>query len=244
MTKNEKSNAAPYDTTQQRKLSIASWAEEDRPRERLEMNGPESLSKAELLAIIIGSGSQDESAVSLMQKVLTDCNNNLNTLGKMSIRELQQYKGIGPAKAISIMAACELGKRRQMEKAEEREVMKTSADIYYCMHPIMQDLDTEQFWALYMNQSFKLIKKERISTGGITETAVDIRLIIKSALLCNATVIAVSHNHPSGNTTPSRPDDKLTEHIRKACDTMRLYLLDHVIVTDGSYYSYRDHGRL
>ena len=226
------------------KLTITDWAEEDRPRERLQRFGAEALSNAELLAILIGSGTPEQSAVDLMKTVLASCHNNLNTLGKMSISDLEAFKGIGPAKAITILAACELGKRRAREKAEEREDLGSATAVYNYMHPRMQDLDVEEFHILLMNQNFKLIRAVRISHGGLTETAVDIRVIMKEAILANATVMAVCHNHPSGNTRPSRQDDQLTERIRKACDTMRVYFLDHVIITDGAYYSYREQGRL
>ena len=232
----------PYEDTT--KLTITDWAEEDRPRERLERLGAEALSNAELLAILIGSGTPQVSAVDLMKNVLASCHNNLNTLGKMTIRDLEAFKGIGPAKAITILAACELGKRRAREKAEERTDLGSATTIYNLMHPKMQDLDVEEFHLLLMNQHFKLIREVRISHGGITETAVDIRVIMREAILNNATVLAACHNHPSGNTHPSRQDDQLTERIRKACDIMRIYFLDHVIVTDGSYYSYREQGKL
>lgn len=228
------------------KLSITQWAEEDRPREKLMALGAEALSNAELLAILIGSGSTDESAVALMKRLLADCNNNLNTLGKKTIPELTgaRYKGLGPAKAVTILAACELGKRRQAEKAEERPRMDSALAIYEYMHPKMQDLATEEAWALLLNQNFKLIRSVRISTGGISETAVDVRVILREALLSNATVIALSHNHPSGNARPSSDDDRITKRLQQACDTMRIYLLDHVIVTDGNYYSYMEKGKL
>ena len=226
------------------RLSIADWAEEDRPREKLERLGAESLSNAELLAILIGSGTPQQSAVELMKTVLSTCNNNLNALGKMSINDLEKFKGIGPAKAITILAACELGKRRARERAEEREDLGSATAIYNYMHPRMQDLDVEEFHILLMNQNLKLIKPVRISHGGLTETAVDIRVIMKEALLSNATVLAACHNHPSGNNRPSRQDDNITERMRKACDIMRIYFLDHVVVTDGAYYSYREQGRI
>lgn len=226
------------------KLSITDWAEEDRPRERLERLGAEALSNAELLAILIGSGTPQQSAVDLMKVVLAACHNNLNTLGKMSINDLESFKGIGPAKAITILAACELGKRRVRERVEERADLGSATAIYNYMHPRMQDLDVEEFHILLMNQNFKLIKEVRISHGGITETAVDIRIIMKEAILNNATVLAACHNHPSGNTRPSRQDDNLTERMRKACDIMRIYFLDHVVITDGAYYSYREKGRI
>ena len=226
------------------KLNINQWAEEDRPRERLMQQGAEALSNAELMAILIGSGSPKESAVDLMKRVLADCHNNLNTLGKMTIRELCQYNGIGEAKAISILAACELGKRRQMEQAEERPDLGTATRIYNHMHPVMQDLDVEEFWLLLMNQNYRLIRKVRISHGGITEVAVDIRIIMREAVTANATIIAVCHNHPSGNLRPCQQDSQLTSSIKAACDVMRIHFLDHVIITDGSYYSYRESGRL
>ena len=228
------------------KLSINQWAEEDRPREKLMKHGAAALTNAELLAILIGSGSQDESAVDLMKRVLADCGNNLNTLGKRTIDELAggRYKGLGPAKAVTIIAACELGKRRQGEKAEMRDRFDSAAAIYEYMRPKMQDLDVEEAWILLMNQNFRLIKSVMLSHGGITETAVDIRLAVKSALLCNATVVALCHNHPSGNTRPSGDDDRLTQRMKKACELMRLHFLDHLIITDGRYYSYSDEGRL
>lgn len=226
------------------KLNINQWAEEDRPREKLERLGAEALSNAELLAILIGSGSPKESAVDLMKRVMNDCNNNLNTLGKRSVMELTNYNGLGPAKAITILAACELGKRRQLEQAEERRDLGSATAIYNFMRPKMQDLDVEEAWVLLMNQNFKLIKAKRISHGGISETAVDVRIILKEALMCNATIVALCHNHPSGNNRPSSDDDRLTQKVLKACEVMRLYFADHVIVTDGRYYSYREQGKI
>lgn len=226
------------------KLTINNWAEEDRPREKLMALGAEALSNAELLAILIGSGSTKESAVDLMKHILNDCQNNLNTLGKMTIRELTEYTGMGPAKAVTVLAACELGKRRQLEKAEERPQINSAEAIYSVMHPKMQDLDVEEAWILLLNQNFKLIHKERISHGGITGVSVDVRIIMREALLHNATIVAFCHNHPSGSLHPSREDDALTQSIRKACEVMRLHLLDHVIITDGAYYSYHEQGRL
>lgn len=226
------------------RMTISDWDVNDRPREKLERLGAGSLSNAELLAILIGSGSRKQSAVDLMKEILHDSNNNLNTLGKMTIHELEQYHGMGPAKAITIIAACELGKRRAMTKAEERTDLGSATAVYNYMHPKMQDLDVEEAWILLMNQNYKLFKAVRISHGGITETAVDVRVIMKEVLMNNATIMALCHNHPSGNNSPSRLDDKLTERIRKACDIMRIYFLDHVIVCDGSYYSYREKGRL
>ena len=224
------------------KLNINQWAEEDRPREKMERLGPQSLSDAELLAILIGSGSLQEDAVSLMKRILKNCANNLNTLGKMGLHDLCQYNGIGPAKAITIMAACELGKRRQMKSPEKRPELSTATRIYNHMHPVMQDLDVEEFWILLMNQDHRLIKKMRIAHGGISEVSVDVRIIIREAVLCNATILAVCHNHPSGNLRPSPQDNQLTQSIRNACQVMRIHFMDHVIITDGHYYSYHEEG--
>ena len=226
------------------KLNINQWAEEDRPREKMERLGAHALSDAELLAILVGSGSPQEDAVTLMKRILGDCNNNLNSLGKLSIRDLCQYNGIGPAKAITIMAACELGKRRQMEAPEERPELSTATRIYNHMHPLMQDLDVEEFWVLFLNQAHRLIKKVRIAHGGISEVSVDVRIIMREAVLCNATIVVACHNHPSGNIKPSKPDDQLTQSLKSACDLMRLLFMDHVIVADGQYYSYNEAGLL
>jgi len=225
------------------KLNINQWAEEDRPREKLMRLGPQTLSDAELLAILVGSGSTREDAVSLMKRILSDCKNNLNTLGKMTLHDLCQYNGVGPAKAVTILAACELGKRRQQEKAEERPDLGTATRIYNLMHPQLQDLDVEEFWLLLMNQNYRLIRTVRIAHGGISEVSVDIRIIMREALLSNTTILAVCHNHPSGSLRPSKADDHLTESIRRACEVMRIHFLDHVIITDGNYYSYHEEGR-
>lgn len=238
----------PYPSSQEEegstKLNINQWAEEDRPREKMEALGAEALSNAELLAILIGSGSTKETAVELMKRVLSDCKNNLNSLGKMSVRELCEYNGIGEAKAITILAACELGKRRTREKAEERPSLSTATDIYNHMYTRTQDLNVEEAWIVLLNQNFKLIKTVRMSHGGLTETAVDVRLIIKEAIMANATVLALCHNHPSNNPRPSKDDDRLTERVKKACELMRIHFLDHIILTDGCYYSYHEMGRL
>ena len=226
------------------KLTIAHWSEDDQPREKLRDKGPQALSNAELLAILIGSGTPGVNAVELMQTVLNGSNNNLNTLGKKTIRDLCEFKGIGEAKAITILAACELGKRRQMETAEERPDIGTATRIYNLMHPVLQDLDVEEFWLKLMNQNYRLIKKVRISHGGISEVSVDVRIIIREAVLSNATILAICHNHPSGSLKPSKADDQLTLTIKRACDVMRLHLLDHVIVTDGQYFSYHESGKV
>lgn len=182
--------------------------------------------------------------MALMQRILKDCDNNLNTLGKMSLHELMQYKGIGEAKAITIIAACELGKRRQATNAAERPDMGSAQAVYDYMHPKMQDLDTEEAWVLLMNQRFHLIKAVRLSHGGLSETAVDVRVILREALLCNATVLTLVHNHPSGNAHPSGDDDRITQKLKRASEVMRIYMVDHVIMTDGKYYSYAEEGKI
>ena len=224
--------------------TIKHWSVEDRPREKLMRLGAEALSNAELLAILIGSGNKEESAVDLMKHVLTDYNDSLAHLSKLSLQQLMQYNGIGEAKAITILAACELGKRREKTEMPERKKFENALDIYNHLWPRMRDLDVEESYIILMNQAYKEIRTSRLSHGGITETAVDVRLIMKEALLNNATVIALAHNHPSGNTKPSRDDEMLTKKINEACNTMRIYFLDHVIITDGNYYSFREQGKI
>ena len=226
------------------RLTITQWAEEDRPREKMMQHGVSALSNAELLAILIGSGNTEESAVELMRKVLGDYRNNLNELGKVSIDELCRYKGIGPAKAITILAASELGKRRKEEKVEERTTIFSSKDVYECFYPLMCDLPTEECWVLLLNQASKIIDKIRISTGGLNATAVDVRCILREALLKRASAIALCHNHPSGSVRPSREDDRLTQQVNQASQCMNIRLVDHVILTDGAFYSYADEGRI
>ena len=225
-------------------ISINNWAEADRPREKLERLGANALSDAELLAILIGSGTANESAVDLMKRILKDCNNNLNTLGKLSLHRLEEYKGIGPAKAITILAACELGKRRQRAKVEDAPLLNSAEAIYNYMHTTIQDLDIEEGWILMMKQNFRLIEAKRISIGGLTMAPIDIRLMMKEALMKNTTILAFCHNHPSGNTSPSHEDDLLTTRIRKACELLSIHFADHVVLTDVNYYSYREEGRL
>lgn len=226
------------------KLNINQWAEEDRPREKMMMHGVSSLSNAELLAILIGSGNTEDSAVELMRKVLAEYHNNLNELGKASVDELCRFKGIGPAKAITILAASELGKRRKEEDIRERLSIVSSKDVYECFYPLMCDLPTEECWLLLLNQASKVIDKVKVSTGGLSATAVDVRCILHEALLKRASAIALCHNHPSGNIHPSREDDRLTEQLRQACQIMNIRLVDHVILTDGCFYSYADEGRM
>ena len=217
---------------------------EDTPTEKLQRLGTDSLTDAELLAILIGSGTQQYSAVDIAKHVMGKFNNNLNTLGKARFDEFDDIEGVGTQTACKIMAAVELGKRRQLATAELRPDMSTATRIYNYMLPKMQDLNHEEFWVLLMNQNYKLLKAERISIGGITETSADIRIIMREAVLNNATILAAVHNHPSGSLTPSRADDTLTTAIKNACSIMRVYFLDHVIVTDGAFYSFHEMGKL
>ncbi|MBR2360773.1 MAG: DNA repair protein RadC [Bacteroidaceae bacterium] len=226
------------------KLNINQWAEEDRPREKMMAHGASVLTDAELLAILIGSGSSEETAVSLMRRVLAACGNNLNELGKLSLEQLCEFKGIGPAKAVTVMAACELGRRRKLAEVEERRVILTSRDIYDYFHSKLADLPVEEFWVMLLNNACKLMDARRVATGGITEVVADVRLVLREALLGRATSIILCHNHPSGNIRPSRHDDLLTDRLRQACEVMNIRLMDHVIVTDGRFYSYADEGKV
>ena len=226
------------------RLPISRWSIEDRPTEKLQRLGTDSLTDAELLAILIGSGTQQYSAVDIAKHVMGKFNNNLNTLGKARFDEFEDIEGVGTQTACKIMAAVELGKRRQAATAELRPDMSTATRIYNYMLPKMQDLNHEEFWVLLMNQNYKLLKAERISIGGITETSADIRIIMREAVLNNATILAAVHNHPSGSLTPSRADDTLTTAIKNACSVMRIHFLDHVIVTDGAFYSFHEMGKL
>jgi len=226
------------------RLSINQWAEEDRPREKMLLHGVAALSNAELLAILIGSGNAEESAVELMRKILKDYHNNLNELGKCDVNELCRYKGIGLAKAISILAASELGKRRQDGDVRERDAITCSRDIYQYFYPLMCDLPVEECWLLLLNHSMKVLERVKMSGGGLTETSVDIRCVLREALLKRATSIALCHNHPSGNITPSSGDICLTERLKKSAEVMNITLIDHIVLTDGRYYSFADEGYL
>ena len=226
------------------RLPISRWSIEDRPTEKLQRLGTDSLTDAEILAILIGSGTQQYSAVDIAKHVMGKFNNNLNTLGKARFDEFEDIEGVGTQTACKIMAAVELGKRRQAATAELRPDMSTATRIYNYMLPKMQDLNHEEFWVLLMNQNYRLLKAERISIGGITETSADIRIIMREAVLNNATILAAVHNHPSGSLTPSRADDTLTTAIKNACSVMRIHFLDHVIVTDGAFYSFHEMGKL
>ncbi len=226
-------------------LSIKEWALEDRPREKLISKGISSLSDAELLAILIGSGSSKESAVDLSKKILKDCNNNLNELGKKSIADLKKrYHGVGDAKAISIVAALELGRRRKIDGFYEKPKIRTSSDVFDLMQPILGDIPHEEFWILLLNRSNTVITKFKISQGGISGTIIDVRLILKPAIDNLASSIILCHNHPSGNTLPSNADENITKKISDSADIMDIKVIDHIIVIDKSYFSFADEGKM
>ena len=226
------------------KLTIRQLAEEDRPREKMMTKGSEALSDAELIAILIGSGNADESAVTLSQRMLASCSGDLNSLGKWGLENFCTFKGMGPAKSLTVMAALELGRRRKLQERKERTRITSSVDIYELFHPLMADLPTEEFWVLLLNRSNRVIDKVRISSGGIDQTTADVRTILREALLARATQMALIHNHPSGNIQPSQEDKRITERIKGAGRLMNISVIDHVIVTDGAYYSFNDEGIL
>lgn len=226
------------------KLSINQWAEEDRPREKMLSKGIDALSDAELLAILIGSGNTEETAVELMRRMLDSCGNHLHELSKWDFAEFSRFKGIGQAKATTIMAALELGKRRKDTEVHVRPRVRTSIDVYRIFHPLLCDLPNEEVWILLLNTANTVIDKVRISTGGIDGAHADVRTMLRHALLKRATGMALCHNHPSGNSQPSTPDRQLTESVRRAAETMNIRLIDHVIVCDGHYYSFADEGLL
>lgn len=221
---------------------INQWAEDDRPREKFLLKGKSSLSDSELLAILIGSGSRNESAVQLCQRILASANNNLNQLGKLSINQLTDFKGIGEAKAIAIAAAMELGRRRRAEEATILDKIASSKSVFEIMQPIIGELPHEEFWILYLNNSNKVIHKAQISKGGITGTVVDTRIIFKTALECNATSLILTHNHPSGKLYASDADKTVTNKLKIAGEQLDILIIDHVIITENGYYSFNDNG--
>jgi DNA repair protein RadC len=225
-------------------LGIKAWAEEDRPREKLLLKGKTTLSDAELIAILIGSGSRDESAVDLSKRILSSAKNNLNQLGKMGIAELQKFKGIGEAKAISIAAALELGRRRKASDPLKRVKITSSNSVYEVMREVMDDLPHEEFWVLLLNRANQVIEKVNISKGGVSQTVVDAKIVFKMALDRLASSIILCHNHPSGNLKPSEADKQLTKKIKEAGRILDLPILDHLIFADNTYFSFADEGLL
>ncbi len=224
--------------------SIKQQAEEDRPREKLMTKGAEALTNAELLAILIGGGTTKKTAVELMQEVLGNCGNSLRNLNYMTLQDLMRYNGIGEAKALTIIAAAELGKRRMMEDSRDIPQFRTGTDVLKFMMPHLQTLIHEKSWVLLLNNNARLLHFAQLSTGGLTETMVDVRMLLKEALLHDATSFILVHNHPSGNLRPSRHDEELTQRVARAAQTLNLRMIDHVIVTEGDYYSFSENGKI
>lgn len=225
-------------------LSIKYWAEDDQPREKLMLKGKAALSDAELIAILIGSGSRNESAVQLSKRILASVDNNLNALGKQSLQQLMNFKGIGEAKAISIAAAMELGRRRRDEEGVDLKKITSSRAVFEIMQPIIGELPHEEFWIIYLNNSNKVIYKNQLSKGGLTGTVVDARLVFKTALEHNAVGIILVHNHPSGILQASEPDKQVTRQLKLAGHSLDIKVLDHVIITERAYLSFADDGIL
>lgn len=225
-------------------LNIKAWAEEDRPREKLLLQGKQALTEAELLAILIGSGTTKETAVHLCQRILADYEHNLHALGRLSVHQLMQYRGIGQAKAITIVAALELGRRRQAAERKKKPHITASRDVYELMQPVLGDLPHEEFHMLYLNRSNKVLLRERVSVGGVTGTVADIKLMLKTAVNALACGMIACHNHPSGSLHPSHADIKLTKKLKEAGEWLDVKLLDHLIITDEGYYSFADEGQL
>ena len=221
---------------------IRAWAEEDRPREKMLLKGRHALSDAELLAILLGSGCVGESAVALSQRILASVENNLHELGKRSVRDLQRFKGIGEAKAITISAALELGRRRQLSDLRERPRVTCSRDAYNAIAALLSDLHHEEFWLLLLNKANEVFTRERLSTGGMAGTVVDVKLLFKTALDARASAVIAIHNHPSGSLQPSQADIDLTRRLKKAGELLDLPLLDHLIISERGYYSFADEG--
>ena len=227
------------------KLSIKSWAEEDRPREKLLLKGKKQLTDAELLAIILGSGNRDESALGLAQRILQAYNADLNELGRCSIKELtDRFNGVGEAKAISIIAALELGQRRKLLSLQNRPLISSSKEAYLALAPLLMDLETEEFWILLLNQANRMIGREKISAGGLAITSVDSRVVFKKALECNATSIVLCHNHPSGNDKPSDADRNLTKQFVQAGRLLDITVIDHIIIAGSRHFSFAEEGTL
>ncbi|MDO4704233.1 DNA repair protein RadC [Tannerella sp.] len=226
------------------RLRIKELAAEDRPREKMLLKGASSLSDAELIALLIGSGNSQETAVQLAQRILNSVGNNLNALGKLTVRELMAYRGIGEAKAVTIVAAMELGRRRGLSEPPERPLIRSSEDAFRLFYPLLCDLPHEELRAAFISRSGKVIEQAVISRGGTSETSADLRIVMKGAINTLCSGIILCHNHPSGNIQPSPQDDHLTTRLQKAAQLMDIRLLDHIIISDKSYYSYADEGKL
>ena len=225
-------------------FSIKNWNQDDRPREKLLTKGRTALSDSELIAILIGSGNKEESAVDLSKRILAEANNNLNKLGKMDVKQLMHFKGIGEAKAVTIAAALELGRRRSNEEGVRQKKISSSTSVFKLMQPIIGELPHEEFWIIYLNNSNKVLQTLQLSKGGITGTLVDVRLVFKNALQYGAVAVILVHNHPSGTLQPSNSDKALTQKLKTAGESLDIKVLDHLIVTENSYFSFADENIL
>jgi len=225
-----------------KKLNIKQWAEEDRPREKMILKGPSALSNAELLAILIGSGTKEVSALAVAQNIMEKSQNSLNILGKKTIKDLQKEKGIGEARSISIMAALEIGKRRKLEDAKDIKQITSSQQAYDYFQPILCDLPHEEFWVLFLNRSNGVIESFNMSKGGTSGTVIDVRIIMKRGIELLASSIVLGHNHPSGNAKPSQADKDITLKIKEAGKLIEINVVDHIIVCEHNYFSFADEG--
>ena len=223
---------------------IKQWSEDDRPREKLLLKGKNALSHAELIAILINSGNREESAVALSQRILASVAINLNELGKLSVKDLMKFKGIGEAKATTILAALELGRRHRGEEALEKKKITSSSSVFELMQPIIGELPHEEFWIVYLNNSNKVLQKIQLSKGGITGTLVDVRLVLKTALQIGAIGLILTHNHPSGTLVPSQADKNITQKLKIASESIDIKVLDHLIITEKAYFSFADENLL
>ena len=229
---------------QETSLSIKNWSDDDKPREKLTQKGKSVLSDAELIAILIGSGSRNESAVELSKRILVSVNNNLNDLGKLSLNQLMQFKGIGEAKAVTIAAALEIGRRRRGENAQKITKITSSKNVFELLQPTMGELQHEEFWIVYLNNANKVLHTAQMSKGGITGTLVDVRLVMKQALELGAVALILAHNHPSGTLKPSSADKQITKKLSTAANALDVKVLDHLIITQKEYFSFADEGVL
>ena len=227
-----------------KRLTITDWAEDDRPREKLMKKGASALSDAELLAILIGSGNTKETAVELCRRILNDNHNSLNELARLSVSDLEQYRGIGEAKAITIISALEVGKRRRTEEVLERKKITQSSELFELFGPKMEDLNHEEFWVVFLNGANKVMETVNLTKGGMRQTVVDVPILLRLALEKSAHAIAVAHNHPSGEMNPSGEDAAVTQRIKNVCDTIGVRFLDHIIIAGRNYYSFADEGRI
>lgn len=232
-------------TTDDKRLTIKDWSEDDRPREKMARKGASSLSDAELLAILIGSGNKDESAVELSRRIMRECKDNINELARLKINDFcKRFKGIGEAKAITIMAALELGKRRKTSEILERKKITSSTDLFHLFEPVLIDLIHEEFWVALLDGANKVLETRRLTQGGQQQTVVDLPMLLRLSLEKSALAIAVAHNHPSGQNHPSNEDNQITRRIKQGCDAIGIRFLDHIIIAQGKYYSFADEGKI